>query len=141
MLTITKIIEGGIDLATREELPRCVVVSNGAREVTVPVPNGAMEKIVQLYIEGLQVERTSHANQVVQSIKGLNIVEKAEVVDDLHVRVQPKAPTEHIEMKVEVPRETSDYDEPPPSSDVVDDDSGFQPGEEYDDSGTGAASL
>jgi hypothetical protein len=136
MLTITKIIEGGLDLATRQELPRSMVISNGVREISVAMSDHEMENIIQLYIEGLQVERKTDAGQIVQHIK--ETVAPPEEVVKTSVRMMAQKPVGHIEVKFQVP---SDYDEPPPTMVPQDDEDGFQPGEEYDDSGTGASSL
>ena len=132
MLIITKIIEGGLDLSTNEELPRSIVVSNGSREITLPMANEGMEGLVQLYIDGFQRERTVHANQVVPSVAD-------ELVVDAKLKMTPNKSEEYIKLDVQISpeNEPSDYDKPPP----VAKEDGFLPGEDYEDSGTGAASL
>lgn len=142
MLKITKIIEGGIDLSTREELPRSMVISNGVREVTVALTDHEMENVVQLYIEGLNQEVEGHARQVVHHIED-TIPAPREVVHAT-VTMAPKVVADHINLTLKKKDFESDYEDPPPVANpnvVTDDENGFQPGEEYDDSGTGAASL
>ena len=123
MLTVTKIIEGGIDLLTKEELPPSIAISNGVIEITVPVSQKAMRGITQLYIGGLGEEIENQAPH-------LPLTSKPEIVAD-------QAPPDGIPASVETT--ISDYDEPPSLKGR--DGEEFQPGESYEDSGTGVASL
>ena len=122
MLRVTKIIEGGIDLTSGEQIEQGMVISNGYREVSVPVPQSELEKVVRLYVEAVE------ANVATATPPKVSIVPETEA---------PPAPRPK---SVKLAPAAPEYEAPPPSTDI-DDDSGLEPGEAYDDSGTGVGSL
>ena len=125
MLTVVRIIEGGIDLQSKRELPRSIIISNGKSEVHVPVSNdNVIREIVSLYVEdnggGVVAQAPTPTRNVL-------IGQNAQW--DTFPEEQP------IQVPVRVPpKPESDYDIPY-------DDDGFEPGEEYNDRGTGVGSL
>ena len=129
MLQVTKIIEGGIDLVSGEQIEQGIVIGNGMQEVTIPVSREVLESVVVMYA---------------QFVEGAADNGRPMLVPNEHPAV-PEQPRRHLPPSpVPVVSEPgafdSDYEVPPPSSDVVDDD-GFEPGEDYEDSGTGVGSL
>jgi len=127
MLKVVKIIEGGIDLETQEELPRSLIVSNGRREVTVPANDNVIREVVELLAEmvdaPLDVSMEAKMRVNSQPVSG---------------STTPRPPPS--------PRPVSKSPSPFESdeergSQTPFDDEGFEPGEEFNDGGTGAGSL
>jgi len=121
MLRVTKIIEGGINLETQEELSRSIVISNGRRDVHVPVNDNVIRELVALFSEnGVAVPAPASA-PVPQ------------------VRRPPPSPRP-------VASPTLPFDEGPPDptfglENQPAEDEGFEPGEEFADGSTGVGSL
>lgn len=117
MLRVTAILEGGLNLETGEEITRSIVVSNGASSVTVPVPESKIRELVELFAKELQGR----------------------------VPVREEAPPSppRAEPKFKGPRPMKPLFEPEPELEAPSlvDEQDFQPGEEYEESGTGVASL
>jgi hypothetical protein len=118
MLEVTKILEGGVDLATGDELPRCIVVSNRHNEVSITVKSEDLKKILALFIDGRNrgevgaapMELFSHEPRESEVAMNPNPGPVMRVVEDA-----------------------------PPSTDMSDEE--FDAGEDYNDSGTGVGSL
>lgn len=134
MLRVISIIEGGIDLEKGKEIPRSMVVTNGTKVVTVPVPDHVVDELVGLFASELEkvvepaprkMDRPKPANHIV--VKEITVAETSKPVS----AGMPK-PRFEVQPLFEEP-------EAPSSTDL--DESGFEPGEEYDDSGTGVSSL
>lgn len=134
MLKVVKIIEGGIDLVTQEELPRSLIISNGMREIAVPANDIVIREVVELIAE--------------YAAKPPNVS-----VEDVSRYTEPNAPATPPRANMANP-----YRRTPPSPQVVNqapspfedeeegprmpiDEDGFEPGEEFNDGGTGAGSL
>ena len=128
MLRVTKIIEGGIDLTSGEQIEQGMVISNGYREVTVPVPETVLADVVRLYVEAVE------ANVAAAAPQQTSITPEPKPAPRPPVKLRP------VDSEPASPPPDFEYDSPPPSSDT-DDDTGFEPGEDYDDSGTGVSSL
>jgi hypothetical protein len=112
MLKVVKIIEGGINLETQEELPRSIVISNGHREVHVAVNDNVIKELVALFVD----------NGSPRDVDPEDVP-----------RMKPRPPPS--------PRPVRTEPESPLESPELDEDDGFEPGEEFRDSGTGASSL
>jgi hypothetical protein len=130
MLQVTKIIEGGIDLLSGEKIEQGIVVANGFQEVTIPVSQETLESVVVLYAQFVEMAGGQ--------IPAVDAPESAPAPTPL---VQPQKQFSPTPVLVPQEQETfeSDYDAPPPSTDISED--GFEPGEDYEDSGTGVGSL
>ncbi len=112
MLKVIKIIEGGINLETQEELPRSIVISNGQKEVLVAVNDNVIRELIGLLSSNGAPARAEPAPLL---------------------RRPPPSPR---------PAEAQMFSlEEPDSGDTVFGDDGFEPGEEFFDSGTGVSSL
>ena len=120
MLRVTAILEGGLDLEKGEEIPRSIVVTNGKRTVTIPVPDHKVKEMVDMFAEEL----------------GTKAPPDAEPSAPAPAPKAPARPTKVPETKALFEVET----EAPPSMPVIEE-AGFEPGEEYEESGTGVASL
>ena len=114
MLTITKFIEGGFDLITKQELPKSIVVSNGKRELVIPITEAQLKELVAMFVDDSSFAYTSSQADLMAS---------------------PESKSERIQMFE--PPESQVSDEEIPGDQMED----FEPGEEYSDSGTGVASL
>lgn len=119
MLQVTKFIEGGFDLTKHEEVARGVIVSNGSHEVLVPVSEATLKELIMLYAE----------------LSGVRSADPAPETPEPKPRPAPRPRAEQARM-FESP--TPQAEEPTPPADLEE---GFEPGEEYSDSGTGVASL
>jgi hypothetical protein len=119
MLRVTAILEGGLDLEKGEEIPRSIVVTNGKRVVTIPVPDAKVQDLISMFAEelGKTVERPPH--------------------------LEPQEPK--VFTKPTFKRETKplfEMEPAEPETHILDEDSqDFKPGEDYDDPGTGVSSL
>lgn len=126
MLKVTKIIEGGIDLETNQELPRTIVVSNGHREVNIPANDNVIRQLIRLFAENsepqdrITLEGASHYVEPTTP--------PSTDVSRTSLSPQPvnTAPSLFDDPKEE-PSEIEDGD--------------FEPGEAFNDGGTGAGSL
>lgn len=112
MLRVIKIIEGGIDLQSKEQLPRSLVISNGVTEAAIPVSDSDIEKVIELYVE---------SEGIPQPVVSPSSVE----------RRLPSSPT-----PVRKAFETFEPEKP-----EMIEDAGFEPGEDCFDRGTGVESL
>lgn len=131
MLEVTKIIEGGVDLRTGEELPRCIVISNGHREQEVPIDPLTLRNLVLMYSDMMNATSVVDENPEI-------FEESTEAVPKPGNGSAP-APNPRPTIRV-VKADEPEVEEPTPSSDLIEEDS-FEAGEEYDDSGTGIGSL
>jgi hypothetical protein len=161
-MQVTKIVEGGINLITGEQLETGIVVSNGQREVTVPVTRESMEKLAHLYADGVMGLKKSNGKPPPEGVVGyganpgdVGLVGKGsaggiaggvigvgfedEVPDHGPLFVPAEPDDEEPGIPTPSFSDDEDYNRPPPSTDT--EESGFEPGEEYDDSGTGVGSL
>jgi hypothetical protein len=129
MLQVVKFIEGGFDLTTNKEVSMGIVVSNGLNEVLVPVSESSLRQLVHLYGEDRsntkadepEVERPPVPRPSPRPAPAPRI--RAE-----QVQLFENPPSPRIEDTVELPPEDAEA-------------AGFEPGEEYSDTGTGVASL
>ena len=119
MLKVVKIIEGGINLETKEELPRSIVISNGHREVHVPANDIVIRDVVSLFVDNGEPKPPEEELLT----KAPNVPQRP-----------PPSP------RPASPRTAVTFEADEPASDSFDDE-GFEPGEEFSDSGTGASSL
>jgi len=115
MLTVTKILEGGIDLTSGAKIEQGIVISNGTQELTLPLDQEDVEKVALLYIQMVEASPAPVK-------RGKKVKEEKPPVK----LVQQETPVEE------------DYENPSSDSD---DDEGFEPGEDYADSGTGVGSV
>jgi hypothetical protein len=129
MLKVVKITEGGIDLETKAKLPRALVISNGHREVDVPANDIVISEVIALLAEN----------------GGPRAVQEHVTLDDASRYAEPRSPRRNV---VRPPPSPQPVYEAGPSPFVeeeegpqMSDDDGFEPGEEFDDGGTGASSL
>lgn len=120
-LKVTKILEGGVDLCTGQELGRCIVISNGVRDQEVPIEQQALQNLIMMCTEHPEVGQNTDV--------GPRMFEYDEA--DYHEE-ELSAPTGSLRVV---------RDESPPSTDLVEEERAFEAGEEYDDSGTGVSSL
>ena len=120
MIQLTKILEGGVDITKGVTLPRYLVLSNGLREVSVPVSDEVVQEVASLLADP--------EPEVVAQTFGPEETAPA--------GPPGPGPVEHIRVK---PVLVKDDPVPPPSTDVEEDT--FDPGDEYDDTGTGVSSL
>lgn len=123
ILQVTKIIEGGVDLTTGEELPRCIVVSNGYRNHEIPISDANLQALLIMYGEVF--------NTAPEEVQEIFEEPKAE----FGKTEEPTPPNPGPVIRVV----RSEDAEPPPSTDRSTE--GFEAGEEYNDSGTGIGSL
>ena len=137
-MQLTKIVEGGIDLITGQQLEAGIVVSNGCREITVPVSSDSMEKLAHLYADKVMrldkgkeaaPEPLPNRDDIPEHNTEIHGPVFVPAIDDVE---KPIAPVSVFT--------DEDYTAPPVSTDTTEDD-GFEPGEDYDDSGTGVGSL
>lgn len=136
MLQITKIIEGGIDLTSGQKIEQGIVINNGQQEMTIPVSPDAIEQVVMLYAQSVQSGGNGHDLEPPQDFG-----EFGAMLADPPPQQMQATPSPVPQPKVSVvATPDSDYEEAPPSSDI-DEEEGFQPGEDYADSGTGVGSL
>lgn len=119
-LIVTKILEGGVDLCTGQELGRCIVISNGVREQEVPIDQQALQSLIVMCSEHLESDQAPDV--------GPGMFEYDEA--DMH---EEDVGTPSGSLRV------VRSEEAPPSTDLVEEK--FEAGEEYDDSGTGVSSL
>lgn len=146
MLRVTKILEGGIDLTTKEQLPRSIVIGNSSgKEVIVPVQEDIVQSIAAMIADDVSRDEVM-TDEAKDRTKGV-IPPRPRLEADLVVNTAPNVPADHINMEFRMPEDVAeeevqaaeelldDYSSPPPSDD------GFEPGEEYDDVGTGVGSL
>lgn len=54
-ILISKILEGGIDLESMEELPKCLLLTYGDRQVTLPVNEKQLQVVLSLLGVGTDV--------------------------------------------------------------------------------------
>jgi len=139
MLRVTKILEGGIDLTTQEQLPRSIVISNGRREVVIQVQEDTIGEIVEMLQDDLSRSETK------ESDASRGVAPPPKRPDPFMEQMVANIPVDRFKMpepevQVEQEQEVQDYDEPPPPAQQQQDD-GFEPGEAYDDVGTGVSSL
>jgi hypothetical protein len=126
MLQVVKFIEGGFDLTTNKEVSMGIVVSNGLNEVLIAVSEDSLRQLVQLYGED----------------RGNTKADEPELERPLAPRPAPRAaPAPRVRVEqvqlFESPASPRLEEEPMPTME----DAGFEPGEEYSDTGTGVASL
>lgn len=123
MLKVVKIIEGGINLETQEELPRSIVISNGYREVHVAVNDNVIRELVALFVDNGE----PHQN--------------IPVGDSPNAPTTPRRPIKRPSPSPPPVATTTGDTFEVEDEQVFDEDEGFEPGEEFSDSGTGASSL
>jgi hypothetical protein len=126
MLRVVSIIEGGLDLEKNQEIPRSIVVSNGKQSVTVPVPDSVVQELVDLLASEVGAAPTVKPAPLATRVK----IEKSKL--ETQQLFEPELLTSNP-----AGFETDDFS---PAL-AVEDDSMFEPGEEYDDGGTGVSSL
>jgi len=140
MLKVVKITEGGIDLETKTELPRAIVISNGHREVTVPANDIVIKEVVALFAENGGPKPEGAERHLAAAHKWpLGHGGASSYVD-------PKSPPRNIERPPPSPQPVtmgspSPFIEEAEEGPQTPDDEGFEPGEEFNDGGTGASSL
>ena len=123
MLQVVKFIEGGFDLTTHQEVPRSVVISNGSREVSLPVSEGQLKDLVKMYAELMGAQ--SSVEVAPQTRTPAPMSQQVKMFESIEDLPEPEGMV------------TADME----ATGSVLDDGGFEPGEEYSDSGTGVASL
>jgi hypothetical protein len=119
MLQVVKVVEGGIDFRSLEQLPRSLVISNGRREVEISATDEDIEKVVQLFAEVASMDSS--------------------VGTAPPPKPRNREPVRSPEPEQPVNRNwgLSQEEEEPEISEP----DGFEPGEAYSDSGTGVGSL
>lgn len=127
MLTVTKILEGGVDLASGNPLPRCLVIGNGKDEVYLPIRDEDVREVLKLYADsgnGKKDQARAQAQQVLDLSRqyGYGALSSGAVRTDpaLKLSALPDLPVAHAPQ-------------------VVDDD--YDPGEDYSDPDTGVRSV
>ncbi len=146
-MQVTKIIEGGIDLTTGTELEVGIMVSNGVRELMIPIDEPTLQILSVMVAEANLVSRPTPLKGQGQAplpeeldktkeesgcTCGYEDSEEMTAHNPLCVLSKPPSA-----LKPRLVDETS----PVPPETPVDEDEGFEPGEEYDDVGTGVSSL
>ena len=119
-MQVTKILEGGIDLTTGKQLGTSIVISNGIREISVPISDGeTLDQLIVMVSESNQTTPTD-AEELSRTIG------------------PPPEPAPRERIPAQAPRLVEPDPDPPV---LQSDEDGFEPGEEYDDLGTGASSV
>jgi hypothetical protein len=132
MLYITKIIEGGIDLMTQQELPRSLVVSNGDREIVIPVNDNVIAEVVELFAEN---GGPQNQNIPVADVPSAQTPNTSRAAADANRAQRPPPSPQPVN---QAPNPFEEEEEGPQ---MVPDEEGFEPGEAFNDIGTGAGSL
>jgi len=132
MLYITKIIEGGIDLMTQQELPRSLVVSNGDREIVIPVNDNVIAEVVELFAEN---GGPQNQNIPVADAPSAQTPNTSRVAASTNRAQRPPPSPQPVN---QAPNPFEEEEEGPQ---VVSDEEDFEPGEVFNDIGTGAGSL
>lgn len=121
-MQVTKVIEGGYDFAMEREVKTGVIISNGRRELMVPVDMDTLKTLIAMHVE------------VNGEPKGaLREPPKGTTMD-------AASPPAHRPRLVESDSQTATFQVPSEPEPVIDDEE-WMPGEEYEDTGTGASSL
>jgi hypothetical protein len=125
MIQVVRIQGESFNLGTGELIPKSLILSNGVRELFLPVDDSTAEEVLRMLVECAEV------GEEVPSISGT-------VEPGVHKPVSPSAKVDslHIEL-VDTP--LSEAGETPAVDDKEDDD--FEPGEEYNDPMTGIGSM
>lgn len=129
-MQVTKIIEGGIDLTTGKELDVGITVSNGIRELMIPIDMATLQILTVMVTEANLLDNPTPR-------KGIGMVP-----EDLNKRppenLQGMPQLVSVDGPPPTPPENFEADSEP---DEIEDEEGFMAGEEYDDTGTGVSSL
>lgn len=143
MITITRIAGESYNLQTGEQMPKALILSNGIREYSLYVDDHTAKDILSLLLEVSQESTASSAPVGSEPSQEKRKVPSAEdpVIPSHGSRSQIYA-LEHATYggPLEAPQ-------PPPMAVIEGDDPdteeeyGLEPGEEYNDPATGAASL
>jgi len=130
MIKVTRIAGESFDLETKQELPKALILSNGKREYTIYIDDETAKAVVELMMESPAVS---------EEVKKGNGKRSS-------TNTRPPAPRPQVSEPVVIP--VTEPAGPPPMATVgdepepeMDDNSGFEPGEEYNDPATGAESL
>jgi hypothetical protein len=138
MLQVTKIIEGGIDLTSGEKIDQGIVIHNGIQEVTIPISQQSLESIVLMYAQMVEIAEQKGNGGIPLSPEDRKTVQGW--VDNAPPQMRPVERAPVPPHPRPVPPAPPPEDASPPSSDI-DEEDGFEPGEDYADSGTGVGSL
>jgi len=127
-MQVIKIIEGGIDLRSGEEISLGLVITNGIREFTIPISSEILNHIT------LMIAEEKPGKPIVEGpVKPASEIPPAALSPaggDLNpFREETQTTPRLVEEEPTLPQNPLDEDE------------GFEPGEEYNDIGTGAGSL
>jgi hypothetical protein len=122
MIKVTRIAGESFDFETRKETPKALILSNGKREFVLYVDDDVAEAVLRMMLElDVPVSAPAKSNG---SSTGLAVP-------------APRAPVQQGPKPTPRMAEVS-HDE---NVDLSDDNSGFEPGEAYNDPATGAESL
>jgi hypothetical protein len=126
VIKVVRIAGESYDLETGSELSKAIVLSNGAREISIHVDDNIIGEIVQMMTEaqGGTLPMGPSKPQVPQPTGGNGGLEPPDVKSPSPPLVKPKV---KLEAELAAAEAAVSGEE-------------FEPGEEYDDPGTGAAS-
>lgn len=127
MIKVTRIAGESFDLETKEELPKALILFNGKREYPIYVDDETARAVVEMMMESVPARAVPKNG----GSSSTNTGPLAGIPEELKKRLdslEPKGP----------PPMATVGDAPEPE---MDDNSGVDPGEEYNDTATGAESL
>lgn len=135
MIKVTRIAGESYDFENRRETPKALILSNGKREFALYVDDATAEAVLEMMLESDTPEPKNGKPGVV-----------------VPTPEHPVMPTAKPAPRKTAPAPVHTFEKPAPSPPMVeiggaaeleeeDDNSGFEPGEEYNDPATGAESL
>jgi hypothetical protein len=140
MIRVVRIAGESFDLETKKEMPKALILSNGAREFALYVDDESAREVLQMMLETTPEAQLRKAEEP-----------RAAAPSPSRPIIPAKGPAP---ASSPAPAEVHKYPaktapKPPPMAsvedevedEVEDDNSGFEPGEEYNDPATGAESL
>jgi hypothetical protein len=126
VIKVVRIAGESYDLETGAEMPKALVLSNGVREVSIHVDDSVINEVVQMMQESPSAPAPIAAP--VEPPGGNGGLELPDV--DLQTpRISTTQPRPAVNLEAEIA-----------AAEATVAGEGFEPGEEYDDPGTGAAS-
>jgi len=137
MIKVTRIAGESFDLENRHEMPKALILSNGKREFALYVDDETAGAVLEMMLDDdTPTPSKNGPPKVAVPTSKHPVMAAAELVTPA-----PKKPAS-------VPVHNFEKPKPPPMAEVgraaepeEDDNSGFEPGEEYNDPATGAESL
>jgi hypothetical protein len=132
MIKVTRIAGESYNLETRQEMPKALILSNGKREFAVYVGDDVAEAVLEMMLDSEAPARAGKPRVEEPTLE-------RPVMPPQLAKPAPKTPPARVHTFEKPPPMAEIGDAPEPEEE--DDNSGSEPGEEYNDPATGAGSL